>query len=148
MDKIISWYKPSEIQDKLVTSAFVICLYQDKLLLGFNNWRNQLEIPAGKREIPESIYETAEREFLEETHQTLSDLKLIEVVELENEHGTKRFRGVFIGRVDEFIEFKKTEFDEMDYITLLEFEKIEFNSIDPIDYLILKKIFLNGVEKY
>lgn len=140
MDKIIAWHQPSDIEEELITSAFVICFYQKQLLLGFNNWRNQLEIPAGKREKNENIYETAKREFFEETHQELIDLKWIEVVELEDNQGERRFRGIFLGKIESMVKFNREKFDEMSYLKLVSMENLPIKKMDALDYFILNEL--------
>ena len=138
MDKIIKLHLPNKIEDKKLSSAFVIGNYEQKWLLGFNNWRKQLEVPAGKRELGERIEETAAREYLEETHQKITDLKLIRVVELENTFGDRRFRAIFTGKIEEMVPFYKNNSDEMDYTLLVFFNEINKRKMDVLDYQLLK----------
>lgn len=142
-DEILSYHEPYEIENSLLTSAFVICMFQNKMIFGYNNWRKQLEIPAGKREVGESIVENAEREFLEETHQIITSPKMIKVVKLKNQKSTIRYRAIFLTRIEELIPFVKKPDDEMDYLKLIDFNSIDSSLVDSIDFKILTYLFDN-----
>lgn len=138
-DKLIKFLNFNDIEDFKLTSAFVICIHDKKILLGFNNWRKQWEIPAGKREKNESITETAKREFLEETHHSVSNIKLEKIAEIENQKSERRYRAIFLAEITNFLEFKKIANDEMDQIQLFNFSELNNLNLDTLDYEILKQ---------
>jgi len=144
-DKLINLLQPNEIDESKLTSAFIICIHHNKLLLGYNNWRKQWEIPAGKREINESIEQTAKREFLEETHHSVSNIKLIKIAEIKNQKLELRYRAIFLAEVNNFLKFKKINGDEMDQIQLFNFSDLDELNFDELDYTILKKMIINNL---
>jgi 8-oxo-dGTP diphosphatase len=68
LEKDISMYEN-------VTGSYAIIIVGDKLLVGYNGWRKQWEIPAGGIEENETPRQAAIRELYEETHQHFFMLK-------------------------------------------------------------------------
>lgn len=126
-----------------LSSAYAIIQVGDNLLLGFNSWRNQWEIPAGKREAGETARQAAIRELTEETHQVAPNLtfkglfKIYDKIQNEN-----RYRSVFTGRLDGLVEFKQCQNDEMNAIALWNM-KDDIGYIDEVDVKIVNLI-MNG----
>lgn len=133
---------PSEINHDNITSAFIICIYNNRIIVGYNNWRKKWELPAGKREITDkNIDETAKREFKEETHMDLSKLKLVRIAKLKNINtNIIRYRAIFLGEIENFIPFKKVLNDEMDCLRLEYIDNLVKLNIDCLDLYILKKL--------
>lgn len=58
-----------------LAGSFAVVQCQGKYLICFNKWRNQWELPAGKREQGETPMGCAIRELYEETGQMVDDMK-------------------------------------------------------------------------
>lgn len=135
---------PSQYPDDLFSSAFVICQFQARYLIGFNNWRLQWEIPAGKREPKdaptEPVLQTAIRELHEETHQTAQDLILCGVASIFDETKMEtRNRAVFTGKILRPTPFIFHKGDEMDKIQFVPSQDLNTINIDPVDLAIVRQ---------
>lgn len=136
MTKLLKIMSLANVLEENLASACIICLFAGKFLVGYNNWRKQWEVPAGKREPQETIFETAQREFLEETHQTLTDLKLVKIAKIQDK--TTRFRAVFLGTIAAPIPFVKEDQDEMDKIAFCTWDELDQMNVAELDLQILK----------
>lgn len=139
-DRLIDIFDINFVKESDLTSAFVICIHQNKLMIGFNNWRNQWEIPAGKREPNETIIQTAKREFFEETHHHTTKIDFKWIAKIEDKYSNYRYRALFLAEIDHFQKFIKQENDEMEQLALVDISKINTLDIDKIDLEILKKL--------
>lgn len=57
-----------------LTSSMVLIQYENEFLIVYNKYRKQWELPAGGKEIGESIRACAERELKEESNQEANEL--------------------------------------------------------------------------
>ncbi len=124
--------------DKL-TGAFAIIKCSGKYLFGYNRFRHQWELPAGKIEPGETAQEAAKRELYEETHQAVEDLEFCGLFEIYD-HGKKenRFRAVYFAEVEALTEFVATPEDEMEEICLWDLQGDLV--VDEVDLQMLKRI--------
>ncbi|MCF6160904.1 MAG: NUDIX hydrolase [Furfurilactobacillus sp.] len=140
---------PSQYPDNLFSSAFVICQHQRRYLIGFNNWRKQWEIPAGKREPKdaptEPVLQTAIRELREETHQIAQHLTLCGIATISDEDKNEnRNRAVFAGDVPQPTPFIFHKGDEMDEIQFVPSQSLNTINIDPVDLAIVRQFEKNS----
>ena len=101
----------------------------------YNVWRQQWELPAGRREGEETPKECAIRELYEETGQVISELEykgLMKSKKIIN--GEIKFNPVYFAEVDELQPFKEN--DETSEIRLWDLEE-EIGDIDSVDVRIL-----------
>lgn len=139
-NQLIGIYPSDFIEEDKLTSAFIICIYQNKLLLGYNNWRKQWEVPAGKREPGETITKTANREFFEETHHQICKLEFKCIAKIKDKELNYRYRAIFMAKIDKYQGFKKEQNDEMDELTLVNLSELDYLDIDKGDFEILKRL--------
>lgn len=97
-----------------VTGAYAILIIKDKFVIGFNNWRNQWEFPAGGIEEGETARQAAIRELFEETHQKTAELIFKGLFKVEDVKGNIKYQAVFIGYQNELSPFIHEEKDEME----------------------------------
>lgn len=138
MTELINLVSPESVQYIDLSSAFVICLQNNKVLVGHNNWRKQWEIPAGKRDLNEDSFKTAHREFYEETHQILNKIEFIKVAEIKDK--ATRFRAIFLGSIENLEPFIKNPDDEMDAIAFHTLEELNQMNFDSLDLQILESV--------
>lgn len=66
-----------------VPASLVVVVHADKVLMMFDSWRKEWELPGGTREPGETTYQTAVRELREETGVSVQDLTLAAVAEFD-----------------------------------------------------------------
>ena len=122
-----------------VTGAFAIINVKGKYLIGYNPYRQQWEFPAGGIEPGETARSAAERELLEETHQTIRNLEFRGLFKVLKPDGETKYQAVFLGVLDELAPFEKQQGDEMDKITLWDLKE----NIGYVDECALKIVELS-----
>lgn len=115
-----------------VTGAFAIVKVKDKYLIGYNNWRNQWEFPAGGMDVGETAREAAKRELFEETHQSIDDLQFKGLAKMMKPGGEIRYQAVFTGYLENIEPFVKNNDDEMDKIMLWDLKQ-DIGYVDECD---------------
>ena len=120
-----------------VTGAFAIIFVGEKVLLGYNDWRKQWELPAGGIEIGETARQAAIRELKEESHQDNHDLRFSGLAKIQKPNGIICYQAVFVGNQTELAPFHKGEGDEMKKILLWDRQE-EIGYIDECDLKILE----------
>jgi 8-oxo-dGTP diphosphatase len=127
---------------KPLSGSFVIAKNGDRVLLCFNNFRNQWELPAGKREEGETPRDCAIRELYEETTQTIEHLEFIGLMRLKNKQtGEIKCNPVYYGALHELQPF--IENDETSEITLWK-QNEEIGYIDEADKNLLVHLTKSG----
>jgi 8-oxo-dGTP diphosphatase len=71
------------IAEEAVPASLVVVLHGDAVLMMFDAWREQWELPGGTREQGETAQQTAVRELREETGIDMPDLTFAAVAEFE-----------------------------------------------------------------
>ena len=122
-----------------VTGAGVIYKVDNKYLVGFNNWRKQWEIPAGKIESGETARQTAIRELYEETHQKADNLEFKGLFKKKRPNGEIVYMAIFFCEKEEIITFVKKADDENDNIKLWDLKE-DIGYVDEIDAEIIRII--------
>ena len=116
--------------------AFIKC--HEKVLMVYNKWRKQWELPAGQREAAEIEKECAVRELYEETGQHLTDLEFLGLLKLKNSFkGNIKYTPVFFAAVEQLQPFIENE--ETTEIKLWDMNE-EIGYIDEMDLEILNYI--------
>lgn len=123
---------------KPVAGSFAVIQCSGKYLLCFNTWRNQWEIPAGKREDNETSKECAIRELYEETGQSENDLEFKGLLKVRNlTNANVKYNPVYFTSVKKLNPFKQN--DETSKIKLWDLNE-EIGYIDEIDFKIFDYI--------
>lgn len=118
----------NENQYTPLTGSYAIVRVGNKILIGYNKWRQQWEFPAGKIEEGETARAAAIRELYEETHQKVEELKFCGLFRIyDTKKKTYRFRAVYFGETDKLDEFDSEKNEEMTKIML-------WNGEDDIGY--------------
>lgn len=123
--------------------AFVQC--EGSVLMVFNKWRSQWELPAGKREGAETPRECAVRELFEETGQKLAFMEFLGILKTENvKSGDVKLNPVFhatIGQLQPFLENEETS--EM---KLWDGDE-EIGVIDEVDFHLVQQLLVRNVNQ-
>jgi len=120
-----------------VTGAVIVVKVNDEFLIGFNNWRKQWEMPAGRIEKGESARQAAIRELLEETHQKVENIEFKGLFKKKRPNGEIVYMAIFLCVKDGIVPFVKKEDDEMDEIKLWDLKE-DIGYVDEIDLKIIK----------
>jgi 8-oxo-dGTP diphosphatase len=118
-----------------IAGSFAVIKCEGKYLMCYNTWRNQWEIPAGKREDDETPKECAVRELYEEIGQKIKDLSFKGLIKVKNlENGRIKYNPIYLKTIDELQPFIENE--ETSKIMLWNLnEQIGF--IDEVDLKVL-----------
>lgn len=127
----IQFYSP-------VAGSFAVISGVNKYLMCYNDWREQWELPAGKREEGETSKACAIRELYEETGQKIDDMKFIGLLKLKNLlNGQYKYNPVYFASLEKLQPFVKN--NETSKIMLWDLkETIGF--VDEIDLQILNDL--------
>lgn len=115
-----------------VTGAFAIVKIKGKYLIGFNNWREQWEFPAGGIDVGKTAREAAIRELMEETHQENKDMQFRGLFKVMRPSGEIKYQAIYLCTQDMLQPFIKNENDEMDQIMLWDLKK-DIGYVDESD---------------
>lgn len=122
-----------------VTGAGIVFKVNNSYLLGFNNWRKQWEIPAGRIEKWESAREAAIRELFEETHQQVDAAEFKGLFKKKRPNGEIVYMAIFFCIKDGIVPFEKKEEDEFDEIKLWNLKE-DIGYVDEIDFKIIEVV--------
>ena len=125
---------------KNVTGSYAIIRIKDKYLIGYNNWRDQWEFPAGGIDAGETARQAAFRELFEETHQEVNDLEFKGLFRVTDSHGTEKYQAVYVGKLDELAPYVYSDSDEMTKIRLWNMKE-DIGYVDECDVAIAKTVF-------
>lgn len=120
-----------------VTGSYAIVKIGDKYLIGYNDWRNQWEFPAGGIEAGETARQAACRELMEETHQSSQDMVFVGLFRVTDSHGKQKYQAVFFGENESPEPFVYSEGDEMSKIRLWDLKE-DIGYVDELDVAIVK----------
>lgn len=120
-----------------VTGSYAILMIKDKFLVGFNNWRNQWELPSGGIEEGETARQAAIRELYEETHQKNEELNFKGLIKVEDPKGKIKYQAIFVGYQSELSPFIHEENDEMEKIYLWDMKE-NIGYVDECDKKIVE----------
>ncbi len=110
-----------------------------KYLIGYNNWRKQWEIPAGRIENGESARQAAIRELLEETHQKIEATEFKGLFKKKRPNGEIVYMAIFYSEADSLLPFIKNDDDENDEIKLWDLKE-DIGYVDEIDLSIIETV--------
>ena len=122
-----------------VTGAYAILKIADKYVVGYNDWRNQWEFPAGGIDEGETARDAAIRELYEETYQKNDTLEFKGLFKVEDAKGKIKYQAVFVGEQDELSPFQYKENDEMDEIKLWDMKE-DIGYVDECDVKIVQMV--------
>jgi 8-oxo-dGTP diphosphatase len=71
-------------------ASLIVVRFEDSILMLFNGWRRQWELPGGMREPGETAWQAAVRELLKETGIGSVDLDFVAVAEVDLRRPTRR----------------------------------------------------------
>lgn len=128
-----------------VTGAGIVFKVNNSYLLGFNNWRKQWEIPAGRIEKGESAREAAIRELFEETHQQVDAAEFKGLFKKKRPNGEIVYMAIFFCIKDGIVPFEKKEEDEFDEIKLWDLKE-DIGYVDEIDFKIIEVVSKKRME--
>lgn len=120
-----------------VTGAYAILKIADKYVVGYNDWRNQWEFPAGGIDKGETAREAAIRELYEETHQKGEHFEFRGLFKVEDAKGKIKYQAVFTCQLDELMPFEHTAADEMKEIRLWDLHE-DIGYVDECDVKIVQ----------
>lgn len=123
-----------------ITGAYVILMIGDKLVVGFNSWRNQWELPSGGIEEGETARQAAIRELYEETHQNIEELDFKGLIKVEDPKGYTKYQAVFAGCQNELSPFIHAENDQMEKIYLWDMKE-NIGYVDECDKKIVEIVY-------
>ena len=128
--------KEEEIKDYApIAGSFAVISCDEKVLMVYNVWRKQWELPAGRREGDETARDCAIRELYEETGQYITELEFKGLLKLGNtSDGNAKYNPVFAGSAPKLQPFLKN--DETSEMKLWD-RSGELGVIDEMDLKIL-----------
>jgi 8-oxo-dGTP diphosphatase len=118
-----------------LAGSYAVIKCKEKYLMCYNLWREQWELPAGRREADETPKECAIRELYEETGQIVSDLEFKGLLVAKNIHsGVIKYNPVYFTSVEKIQPFRENE--ETTEIKLWDLKE-ELGDMDSVDIRIL-----------
>ena len=122
-----------------ITGAGIVFKVDNNYLVGYNNWRKQWEIPAGKIEEGETAKVAAIRELFEESHQKADNAEFVGLFKKRRPNKEIVYMAIFLCVKDHIVPFIKKDDDEFDEIKLWNL-KDEIGDVDKIDLEIIKTV--------
>ncbi|MFC4559208.1 NUDIX domain-containing protein [Virgibacillus kekensis] len=114
-----------------LAGSFAVIECKGNYLLCYNIWRQQWEIPAGKREADETPKECAIRELCEETGQQVDDMEFLGILKKKRvSNQTMKHNPAYFKKVDELKPFREN--DETSKILLWDLNE-DIGYIDEVD---------------
>lgn len=124
------------VQD--MCGANAILLYENKLVMCWNKYRDNWELPGGGKEKGEDLTECIMREIYEEISQTVADLQICCLYKVFIPRINKEINGVtFYGELKTLTRFSESE--EISKMTLWDM-KTNIGDIDEVDLKIVELI--------
>ncbi|QOR64960.1 NUDIX hydrolase [Cytobacillus suaedae] len=114
-----------------ISGSYAVLKCSGKYLMCYNTWRNQWELPAGKREANETSKDCAIRELYEETGQFVTDLKFKGLLKVKNvSTGKVKYNPVYFSTIKALQPFQKN--DEVSEVKLWDLKE-KLGYIDEVD---------------
>lgn len=121
-----------------LSGSFAVIKCEGKYLMCYNVWRNQWEIPAGRREGDETPKECAMRELYEETGQIVPDLEFKGLLKSKRAiNGEVKYNPVYFAEIEKLQPFIENE--ETSEIKLWDLKE-ELGYVDLVDIRVLEYI--------
>lgn len=121
-----------------IAGSFAVIKCEGKVLMVYNKWRKQWELPAGQREGEETAKECATRELYEETGQDVTDLNFLGLLKLKNSFNEDiKYNPIYFASVEQLQPFIENE--EITEIQLWNMNE-KIGVIDEIDLKLLEFI--------
>ncbi|MCM3782349.1 NUDIX hydrolase [Neobacillus mesonae] len=117
-----------------LAGSYAVVTFQDRYLICFNTWRNQWEIPAGRREVNETPKECAMRELYEETGQVVHNMSLKGILKVRKPDGHIKMNPIYFGELEYVLPFRIN--DETDKIMFWDLTE-DVGYVDEIDIAVL-----------
>ncbi len=124
-------------QHQPVTASVIIISVGQNTLFGFNQNREQWELPGGRIEANESPMECAHRELAEESSQELSKLAFAGLVHMQRPSGDFKYTALYCGQLDQLQDFNENE--EWNQIKLREFNEDDGADLIHVEFVALLK---------
>ena len=137
----ICFYDISEIDDELLKYAVIVSRYNGKWVYCKHRDRITWEIPGGRRETGERIFDTAKRELFEETGAVRFDIKPICTYSVQTE--TESFGLLYFAEIFKFQPVLEAEIERIDFFDQ-EPDSLTYPEIQPKLFLKVQEAFCNG----
>ncbi|MFW6740812.1 NUDIX hydrolase [Leuconostoc mesenteroides] len=144
--KNISYKSLIHQNQTILSSATVIILHDSKVLVGWNTWREQWELPSGHIEPGEKPIDAALRETSEEVHLNLNHIAYLDSFSVQRSTNEREhLRVVYVSHVNssvskEFIyNASEDENNKTQWIPLIQI--LNMANIDYSDWYILKALY-------
>lgn len=130
----IEFYDFGEIENDKLKYAVIVSRHKNKLILVRHEERTTWEIPGGRREPNEEIFDTAKRELQEETGAKEFIIEKVTIYSVE-QNGEKSYGGLFYAEIKVFesLNYEIEEIKEFDFLP----ENLTYKEIQP---KLLKKV--------
>ena len=130
----IEFYDFGEIENDKLKYAVIVSRHKNKLILVRHEERTTWEIPGGRRESNEEIFDTAKRELQEETGAKEFIIEKVTIYSVE-QNGEKSYGGLFYAEIKVFesLNYEIEEIKEFDFLP----ENLTYKEIQP---KLLKKV--------
>ncbi|MBN6205691.1 NUDIX hydrolase [Ralstonia pickettii] len=122
-----------------LAGSYAVIRCAGKYLFCYNIWREQWELPAGKREENETSKDCAIRELYEETGQSVSSLEFKGLLKMKNlSNGEVKYNPVYVTTLEELQPFQEN--NETSAIKLWDLKE-QIGCIDEVDIKIFSYIY-------